>query len=81
MYGGYAGQVSVQPTASSSAKVLLSTSSVYPESTASGFELAASLGYDGVELMVGIDPVAADIDAVEKLRDFHAVPVLAIHAP
>jgi sugar phosphate isomerase/epimerase len=73
--------VSAQPTASSSAKVLLSTSSVYPETTASGFELAAALGYDGVELMVGIDPVAADIDAVEKLRDFHAVPVLAVHAP
>lgn len=31
--------------------------------------------------MVGIDPVAADIDAVEKLRDYHGVPVLAIHAP
>ncbi len=62
-------------------KVLLSTSSVYPETTASGFELAASLGYDGVELMVGIDPVAADIDAIEKLRDYHEVPVHAIHAP
>jgi len=63
------------------AKVGLSTSSVYPETTASGFELARRLGYDGVELMVGIDPVAADIDAVEKLRDYHGVPVLAIHAP
>ena len=73
--------VSAQPTAASPAKVLLSTSSVYPETTASGFELAAALGYDGVELMVGIDPVAADIDAVEKLRDFHGVPVQAIHAP
>jgi sugar phosphate isomerase/epimerase len=64
-----------------SAKVGLSTSSVYPETTASGFELARRLGYDGVEVMVGIDPVAADIDAVEKLRDYHGVPVLAIHAP
>ncbi len=62
-------------------KVGLSTSSVYPESTASGFELARRLGYDGVELMVGIDPVAADIDAVEKLRDYHGVSVLAVHAP
>ena len=73
--------MSAVPTTSSPAKVLLSTSSVYPETTASGFELAAALGYDGVELMVGIDPVAADVDAVEKLRDFHAVPVLAVHAP
>jgi sugar phosphate isomerase/epimerase len=63
------------------ARVGLSTSSVYPETTASGFELARRLGYDGVEVMVGIDPVAADIDAVEKLRDYHGIPVLAIHAP
>nr|WP_156611066.1 sugar phosphate isomerase/epimerase family protein [Auraticoccus cholistanensis] len=59
----------------------MSTSSVYPESTASGFELAGRLGYDAVEVMVGIDPVAADLDAVEKLRDFHQVPVVSVHAP
>ena len=63
------------------ARVGLSTTSVYPESTSSAFELARRLGYDGVEIMVGIDPVAADIDAVEKLRDYHEVPVLAIHSP
>ncbi|HLT60054.1 MAG TPA: sugar phosphate isomerase/epimerase [Microlunatus sp.] len=63
------------------AKVALSTASVYPETTSSAFELARRLGYDGVELMVGIDPVAADIEAVEKLRDYHGVPVLAVHAP
>jgi len=65
----------------SKAKIGLSTSSVYPETTSSGFELARRLGYDGVEVMVGIDPVASDIDAVEKLRDYHGIPVLAIHAP
>ncbi len=63
------------------AKVGLSTSSVYPETTSSAFELARGLGYDGVELMVGIDPVSADIDAVEKLRDYHGVPVLSVHSP
>ncbi|MGO1974787.1 MAG: sugar phosphate isomerase/epimerase family protein [Propionibacteriaceae bacterium] len=63
------------------AKVALSTSSVYPETTASAFELARRLGYDGIEVMVGIDPVAADVDAVEKLRDYHGVPVVSIHAP
>jgi sugar phosphate isomerase/epimerase len=65
----------------SKVKIGLSTSSVYPETTSSGFELARRLGYDGVEVMVGIDPVASDIDAVEKLRDYHGIPVLAIHAP
>ena len=63
------------------AKVGLSTASVYPETTASAFELARRLGYDGIEVMVGIDPVAADIDAVEKLRDYHGVPVLSVHSP
>jgi sugar phosphate isomerase/epimerase len=63
------------------AKISLSTSSVYPETTSSAFELARRLGYDGVELMIGIDPVSSDIDAVEKLRDYHGVPVLSVHSP
>lgn len=67
--------------AANRAKIGLSTSSVYPETTSSAFELAGRLGYDGVELMVGIDPVSTDIDAVEKLRDYHGIPVLSIHAP
>ena len=44
------------------ARVALSTASVYPESTASAFEIAARLGYDAVEVMVGIDPVSQDVD-------------------
>lgn len=66
---------------SSGVKVALSTSSVFPETTAAGFEVAGLLGYDGVELMVGIDPLAADVDAVQRLRDYHQIPVLAVHAP
>jgi sugar phosphate isomerase/epimerase len=62
-------------------RIALSTASVYPESTASGFELAARLGYDGVELMVGIDEISQDISAVAKLRDYHRMPVVAIHTP
>ncbi len=62
-------------------KVALSTSSVYPESTAAGFALARRLGYDGLELMVGVDPASADVDAVQRLSEYHEVPVLAIHAP
>lgn len=62
-------------------KIGLSTASVYPESTASAFELASRLGYDGVELMVGIDPLSSQVDAVRRLVDYHRLPVLAIHAP
>lgn len=65
----------------SEVQVALSTSSVYPEGTAAGFEIASLLGYDGVEVMVGIDPLAADVDAVERLRDYHQIPVVAVHAP
>lgn len=59
----------------------LGTSTAYPETTASAFELAAGLGYDGVELMVGIDPPSADIDYVRKLQDYHQVAVLSVHCP
>ena len=62
-------------------KVALSTSSVYPESTVAAFELAASLGYDGVELMVGTDAVSQDANAVQALVDHYQVPVLSVHAP
>ncbi|WP_420903365.1 sugar phosphate isomerase/epimerase family protein [Streptomyces boncukensis] len=73
--------VAQQPVSVPAAKVALSTASVYPESTAAAFEIAARLGYDGVEVMVWTDPVSQDIDALRRLSDFHGVPVLAVHAP
>lgn len=63
------------------AGVALSTASVFPESTEATFELAALLGYDGVELMVWNDPVSQDPDAVADLVQTHQVPVVAVHAP
>jgi sugar phosphate isomerase/epimerase len=62
-------------------KVALSTASTYPESTATAFEVAARLGYDGVEVMVWTDPVSQDVEALRRLSDHHGVPVLAVHAP
>ncbi|HEX6447705.1 MAG TPA: sugar phosphate isomerase/epimerase [Streptosporangiales bacterium] len=61
--------------------VVLSTGSVYPESTATAFEIAARLGFDGVEVMVSTDPVSQDVDALQRLSDYHEVPIRAIHAP
>jgi sugar phosphate isomerase/epimerase len=63
------------------ARIALSTASVYPESTATAFELAARLGYDGVEVMVWTDPVSQDVEALKRLSDYHGTPVLAVHAP
>ena len=61
--------------------VALSTASVYPESTANGFSLGSRLGYDAVEVMVGMDPVSQDIQAVKHLSDYHEIPICAVHAP
>ena len=61
--------------------VALSTSSVYPERTPDAFAAASRLGYDGVEVMVYTDPVSQTAEALERLVDYHQVPVLAVHAP
>jgi sugar phosphate isomerase/epimerase len=63
------------------ARVALSSASVYPESLPAAFEIAAALGYDGVELMVHGDPMTQDIDEVARLSQRYEVPVLAIHSP
>jgi sugar phosphate isomerase/epimerase len=61
--------------------VALSTSAVYPERTPDAFEMAARLGYDGVEVMVYTDPVSQDPDVLRRLRDYHQVPIVSVHAP
>jgi sugar phosphate isomerase/epimerase len=63
------------------ARVALSTSSVYPETAADAFEIAARLGYDGVEVMVWTDPVSQDPAALARLSAHYGVPVLSVHAP
>jgi sugar phosphate isomerase/epimerase len=62
-------------------QVALSTASVFPERTPDAFETAARLGYDGVEVMVTMDPVSQDLDVLRRLSDYHSIPVLAVHAP
>lgn len=64
-----------------SPRIGLSTASVYPETADIAFELASRLGYDAVEIMVGIDPVSQDVDALRRLSEYHEVPVCAVHAP
>src|SRR5262249_62087892 len=69
------------PVSVPTARIGLSTASVFPESTAAAFEIAARLGYDGVEVMVWTDPVSQDPEALRRLSGIHGVPVLAVHAP
>jgi len=61
--------------------VALSTSSVYPERTPEAFEIAARLGYDGIEVMVYTDPVSQTADALNGLSAYHRLPIMAVHAP
>ncbi len=61
--------------------IALSTSSAYPESCATAFEMASALGYDGIEIMVWTDPVSQDPIALKKLSKHYQLPIVAIHAP
>ena len=63
------------------ALVALSTSSAYPERTPDAFEIAARLGYDGIEVMGYTDPVSQSAGALRGLSEYHQVPILAVHAP
>ncbi len=69
------------PDWSASNRVGLSASSIYPDPTSHAFETAVRLGYDGVEVMIGIDSISKDVAALERLRIETGVPVLSIHAP
>ncbi|GAA4814425.1 sugar phosphate isomerase/epimerase family protein [Nocardioides caeni] len=62
-------------------RIGLSTSSVYPESTAHAFSWAAAVGYEAVEVMVGIDALSQQTSAVAQLSEHHDIPISAIHAP
>ena len=54
---------------------------MFPEPTAAAFEVAATLGYDGVEVMVWNDAVSQDAGALRGLSEHYRVPVRSVHAP
>jgi len=62
-------------------QVALSTASVFPERAPDAFETAARLGYDAVEVMVTADPVSQDPAVLQRLSEYHGIPVVAVHAP
>ncbi|WP_372671412.1 sugar phosphate isomerase/epimerase family protein [Amycolatopsis kentuckyensis] len=59
----------------------LSTASVWPLKAGTAFELAAELGYDGVEVMVWADAVSQDVSALRRWSRRTGVRVLSIHSP
>ena len=62
-------------------KIGASTASVWPQTATTAFELAAELGYDGVEVMVWADPLSQDPAALRRRSQQTGIPVLAVHAP
>src|SRR5262245_8692483 len=60
-------------------RIAMSTASTYPESTASAFEIASRLGFDGIEIMVTTDPVSQDPQALRRLSDHYEIPITSIH--
>ncbi|GAB3009253.1 sugar phosphate isomerase/epimerase family protein [Amycolatopsis acidiphila] len=59
----------------------LSTASVWPLRAGTGFELAADLGYDGVEVMVWVDPVSQSVPELRRWSRRTGMPVLSVHSP
>lgn len=59
----------------------LSTASVWPQRAGAGFELAAELGYDGVEAMVWVDQESQSIPTLREHSRNTGMPVLSIHSP
>lgn len=59
----------------------LSTASVFPEPVSRAFELAAELGYDGVEVMIWTEPASQDVRALAGFAKRYRMPILALHAP
>jgi sugar phosphate isomerase/epimerase len=59
----------------------LSSASVWPQPARAAFEMAADLGFDGVEVMVWADAVSQDVGALQRLSERYDVPILAVHAP
>ncbi len=59
----------------------MSTSSVYPLSTENAFRLAKAAHFDGIEIMVTVDPVTQDATALLALSARYDLPILSVHAP
>ncbi|MEU6641160.1 sugar phosphate isomerase/epimerase family protein [Saccharomonospora sp. NPDC046836] len=59
----------------------MSTASVWPQRASAGFELASTLGYDGVEVMVWADQESQSVPTLRKRSRETGVPVLAVHSP
>ena len=61
--------------------IALSTGSLYTYGLARVFELAAQVGYDGIEVLVDQRPDTRDPDYLRRLSAEHDLPIVALHSP
>lgn len=69
------------PPSADQIRVTLSSAAVYPSRAPHAFELAADLGYDGVEVMVWSDKHTQSAESLRTLSADYGVAVTSIHAP
>ncbi|MBN1935069.1 MAG: TIM barrel protein, partial [Anaerolineae bacterium] len=61
--------------------IILSTGSIYTYGTARIFELAAEMGFDGIEVLVDQRPDTWQTDYLRRLSETYNLPILALHSP
>src|SRR5699024_6711838 len=59
----------------------LSTSSVFPAGVEECFKLAASIGFDGVEVMVSYPQDSQDPEILRRYSERYQQPIMSLHAP
>jgi sugar phosphate isomerase/epimerase len=61
--------------------IALSTGSLYTYGMTRVFELAAQVGYDGIEVLVDQRPDTRDPAYLRRLSAAHGLPIVALHSP
>jgi sugar phosphate isomerase/epimerase len=61
--------------------IALSTGSLYVYGTARVFELAAQVGFDGIEVLCDHRPDTRDPAYLRRLSETHGLPIVALHNP
>ena len=62
-------------------RIALSTGSLYTYGTARVFELAAQVGFDGIEVLCDHRPGTRDPEYLRRLSDGSGLPIVALHNP
>ena len=61
--------------------IVLSSGSLYTYGLPRVFDLAARVGFDGIEVMVDVSDDNRNASYLRRLSDAHALPIAAVHSP